>query len=107
MAAFHHGFSDNHRIVRTCPRGTIWASILRRTTAALSNIPPRPDGALGLRVVAPDAAIAALIRGPIEEGRGRGGSFREAGGGSFPKRWPKWASWAKSKEAGGSPTNPD
>src|SRR5258706_6919285 len=44
-------------------QGTIWASILRRTTAALSNIPPRPDGALGLRVVAPDAAIAALIRG--------------------------------------------
>src|SRR5258706_15285658 len=29
-------------------QGTIWSSILRRTTAALSNIPPRPDGALGV-----------------------------------------------------------
>src|SRR5258706_5995301 len=85
---------------------TIWSSILRRTTAALSNIPPRPDGALGLRVVAPDAAIAALIRGPIEEGKGRGGSSREAGGGFAPNPWPDGASGAKGKGCVGCPAKP-
>src|SRR5258706_5126624 len=81
------------------PYTTLFRSILRATTAALSNIPPRPDGALGLRVVAPDAAIAALIRGPIEEGRGRGGSSREAGRGSSHKPLPEASPSARAHAA--------